>query len=335
MEKKLISFIIPVYNGEKHIDRVLNSILNENKNNIEIIIVNDGSTDNSKEILDKYSKNKLIKIVHKENTGVSNTRNIALKMAKGKYIMFADCDDYFTEGFMNIVEEKLKDDPELVVFEALEEQPNGEFKNIFVQENIDKVELENNEGFHGFLNNTHALKYGNCIWNKVFKTSIISKNNISFPENQRIAEDMLFNVQYFEYCETIKTISNALYVYCYNESSVTRKYRKNFLDEYIKLGNNIKMICDKTGYKDYHSLIAKFYLKETGFIMYNELLSKNRKDSIIKLKSFFNNPIFKESLKKLDISELSFKMKLKYFMIKLNLYIFVFNLMFIKGGSHE
>jgi len=335
MTKKLISFIIPIYNGEKYIDRVVGSILKEKKDNIEIIIINDGSTDKSKDILDKYSQNKLIKIVHKENTGVSNTRNIALSMAEGKYIMFADCDDYFSTGFLSIIEENIKGNPEIIIFEALEEQPNGEFKKIFTQENIKKKQLLDNDGLNGFLTSDYAIKYGNCIWNKVFKTSIIKNNKITFPENQKIAEDMLFNIHYFEYCKSIRTISEALYVYCYNESSVTRKYRKNFLDEYLKIGNNIKLICEKVNYKDYQNLIAKFYLKETGFIMCNELLSKDYKGSISKLKKYFNNSIFKECLKKLRVSELSFKMKLKYYMIKLRCYNLVYRIMYLKGGNNE
>lgn len=335
MKKILISFIIPIYNGEKYIDRVIGSILKENKDNIEIIVVNDGSTDKSKDILEKYSSNKLIKVIHKENTGVSNTRNIALSVAKGKYIMFADCDDYFTEGFLTIMEKNLTDDPELVVFEALEELPTGDFKNIFVQTNIDKLEVPDNDGLRGFLTDNYAIKYGNCIWNKAFKTSIIKDHQIFFSENQRIAEDMLFNVHYFEYCKSIKTISETLYVYCYNESSVTRKYRKNFLDEYLKIGDNIKLICEKVNYKDYQNLIAKFYLKETGFIMCNELLSKNYKGSISKLKKYFNNPIFKECLKKLRVSDLTFKMKLKYYMIKFRCYNLVYTIMYLKGGNNE
>ncbi len=330
MKNILISFIIPIYNGEKYIERIVESILKENKNNIEIILLNDGSTDNSETILNSYKNNKLIRIINKANTGVSDTRNIGLKEAKGKYIMFADCDDFYCKGFLDKISFILnKNQFDLLIFSALEEDKDGNLKTIFKQEDNKEIAIKNC-GLNGYILGDYTMRLGDCIWNKVYKSSIIKENNILFKTDQRIAEDKLFNIEYMEYIENMYNLSDSLYIYCYNENSVTRKYRSNFLSEYLKIGNNLKDISEKVKYKDYAYLISNFYLQSTGFIMYNEVLSNNKKESIKQLKKYFSNPIFVVSLKEINIFQLSFKNIMKYFMIKMKLYGLIYRFIFFK-----
>lgn len=335
MKNILISFIIPIYNGEKYIERIVESILKENKNNIEIILLNDGSTDNSQAILNRYKNNKLIRIINKSNTGVSDTRNIGLKEAKGKYIMFADCDDFYCKGFLDKISSILNENQfDLLVFPALEEDKAGNLKTIFKQKDNKEIAIKNC-GLKGYILDDYTMRFGDCIWNKVYKASIIKENNVLFKTNQRIAEDKLFNIEYMEYIKDMYGLSDSLYIYCYNENSVTRKYRNNFLSEYLKIGNNLKDISEKVKYKDYSYLISNFYLQSTGFIMYNEVLSNNKKESIKQLKKYFSNPIFVASLKEINIFQLSIKNIMKYFMIKMKLYGLVYRFIFFKERKNN
>ena len=104
-----ISIIIPVYNVEKYLKYTLDSVIKQNTSNFEVILIDDGSKDNSGKICDEYRKKyDFIKVIHKKNEGVSIARNTGLKEAKGKYIMFLDSDDLLTDGILNIIKEKIK-----------------------------------------------------------------------------------------------------------------------------------------------------------------------------------------------------------------------------------
>lgn len=102
MENKLVSIIVSVYNGERYIEECIESVLNQDYKNIELILVDDGSFDSSNVILDKYSlKDKRVKVIHKENSGVSNSRNIALERSLGEYICFLDQDDILAKDYVS------------------------------------------------------------------------------------------------------------------------------------------------------------------------------------------------------------------------------------------
>ena len=329
MNKTLISFIIPIYNSEKYIERLVDSILNQKIENIEIILVNDGSTDNTKEILKQYEGNNLIKVINKENSGVSSTRNLGLKEASGKYIMFSDSDDYYKKGSIKKIIKQLDEKSDLIIFSCCREDENLNITELFKQE--DKIiPAKKNLGIEGYLLNNFENKYGNCIWNKIYKLDIIRKNNIKFCENQTIAEDLLFNVEYFEKIKNYKTVSTESYVYCYNANSITRRYSNKYLDEYIKTSNNLNNILENENYHDRYYALLMFYFGTYNYIFNNETLSNSKKTSLERLKKYFNNYIIKEALKNVKIKRFNFKNKIKYIITKLNLYGLIYNLMILK-----
>ena len=134
-----ISVIVPIYNVEKQLKRCIESLINQKKNNIEIILVNDGSTDNSGEIAKQYAKKYSDKIVYydKENGGLSDARNFGIKKANGKYISFVDSDDYIDLNLYKDLEKYIKEDYDLV-----------KFKIIRVDENCNKIDENNNPVFY-------------------------------------------------------------------------------------------------------------------------------------------------------------------------------------------
>lgn len=125
---KKISFIVPVYNNEKTIEKTLNSILNQNNKDIdfEIVVINDGSTDNSKNIIEKYKSNENIRIFNKENEGIATTRNFGVDHAEGEYIIFVDGDDYVEKSLLDDINDYIEKDVDLIKWSPIWVNTEGE-----------------------------------------------------------------------------------------------------------------------------------------------------------------------------------------------------------------
>lgn len=281
-----ISAIIPVYNGEKYLNRCIDSILNQIFNNWEIILVDDGSTDMSGIICDKYAKNdERIKVVHKINGGVSSARNVGIDNANGKYITFIDCDDWvekdFFEKAINFIKEKNID--VLVTGYILEDK--GICKNIFKGK---KEEILVNEDIKKefFLQD----KFSWVVYDKFFKKEIIKQ--YKFNTNLKIGEDMLF---FWEILKKINKIGFLpLYKYHYDISASSTmtsafslkwfhglKVKKNIYNEVkyssekIKLFAKILCIVDMTIIAKKAILIKNGYSKKRLIKCIQKILRKN------------------------------------------------------------
>lgn len=199
------SIIIPVYNVEKYLSKCLDSVIGQTYKNIEIICINDGSTDNSLEILKTYAqKDKRIKIINQTNQGVSIARNNGIDNATGDYILFVDSDDWI----------------ELNTCEILNAELGNKFQDliIFNHSVVTKKTIRPTKYLGG---NKFAL------WAACYKTDIIKNNNIKFPENIKISEDHFFKYNFLYYARKIKYIDKYLYFYnLTNENSATKDYKK-------------------------------------------------------------------------------------------------------------
>lgn len=213
----LISVIVPVYNTESYLERCIISILNQKQKNIELILVDDGSTDSSLDICKKWEKrDNRIRVFHQENSGVSAARNVGIENSKGKYISFIDSDDVVSETIYSTFDEFYKTNVDLIRFRC---------KTIY-----GKLGFESKNFVDGFLNfNSLYEKYslffnGNTFGSvcfTLFRREILS--NIRFETKYRYGEDYLF---YFKILENVKSayISNeVLYYYMINYSSATRR----------------------------------------------------------------------------------------------------------------
>ncbi|PMC37343.1 hypothetical protein CJ195_11310 [Bacillus sp. UMB0899] len=255
----LISLIIPVYNAEKRIGKCLDSVLKQTYESIEIIIVNDGSMDNSLEILNEYkAKDMRIRLINQPNKGVAAARNTGLYYAKGDYIGFIDADDWVEPNMYEIMlESALKTNAQLVMSNFVQDYPDGSKKYnklpwgngiIFGKtEIIDKLipsmlgtPKENTE-----LN----LVYGS-VCRCLYKRDVIKNNNLQFPEEIYFTEDLLFNIQFLFNTDTI-TFNNAyFYHYIFNNESSTKKYMPEMLPSNLAAINRLeKMLIDKRNYR--------------------------------------------------------------------------------------
>lgn len=220
-----LSIIIPVYNGERYIENCINSIINECNENIEIIVINDGSTDSTYDILQKISKeNKLLKIFNNKNRGVSYSRNYGIKKATGKYIIFLDADDYLSNDWTKIMD-------------ILE---NDYFDYLLVGNTEFPKELNKQE----YLLYTIGLKnigyYFSTPWSKVYRRDFLIKNNIYFSEKIFNGEDELFNIMTILNANIIKTQKMNIYNYRVSRDSLTKRFDKKIFESDQNFKNELK-----------------------------------------------------------------------------------------------
>lgn len=177
---KEISIILPVYNVEKYLAQCLDSIVNQTFKDFECICVNDGSTDNSLSILQKYAqKDKRFKIITQENKGLSGARNAGIKTAKSKYLTFIDSDDWVTENYLEVLYNKIEETKSDIV--------RASYKFYFQEKNT--YESSKIREIHKIKHNTDIERLykgyaGAFVWAKIYKTSLIENNNICFYEGR-------------------------------------------------------------------------------------------------------------------------------------------------------
>jgi len=208
-----ISVIVSVYNTEKYLKECFNSLVNQTYKDIEIIAVNDGSNDNSPEILNEFAKKyKNIKIINQKNKGYSEARNVALKEATGDYIGFVDSDDYIApdmfEKLMNTAKNKKSDIVSCSFFRFYQDgskvlDSNELFFNV----------LEEKRNTHSLLNYPELLLDHGFVWNRIYKTELLKENNIIFPKDIEFGEDTYFHRLALIKAKNIEYIKDSLYFY--------------------------------------------------------------------------------------------------------------------------
>lgn len=232
----LLSVIIPVYNVEPYLEQCLDSVVNQTYKNLEIICINDGSTDNSLKILEKYQKkDSRIKLINQKNKGLSEARNAGLDVAKGEYIAFVDSDDYLElnayEEAMNVV---LQDKTIDLV----------EFKINTFAENDGQININRARGISRYYENMFLTKqHAIVVWNKVFKAEIINKTNMRFIPNL-IHEDNFFTNAYLLFKEKSFFINSLFYNYRIRTQSIIGEQIKSDYKKKMDLYYNYDALVD-------------------------------------------------------------------------------------------
>ncbi len=245
MDKK-ISIVVPVYNGEKYISKCLDSLINQSYKNIEIIIINDGSSDNTEKICNKYKEiDSRIKVISIENGGVSKARNIGIENATGQFLMFCDSDDYVAKDWCKLLLENYKEN-NLIVCDYYNVIDNEVKEFDYERPKVDSV-----------INKADFLKlrlYGiNAPWNKIYYLEVIKNNNIRFDENISLGEDLRFNIRYLDAISgNINFIKTKLYFYTLSrENCLTNRIYKDYDIQCIEQYNFIREYMSIFGTKNY------------------------------------------------------------------------------------
>ena len=232
MDKIKVSVIVPVYNVEKYIDKCLTSISNQTLKEIEIIVINDGSTDNTLELLlRKEKEDSRIKIINQSNKGLAKTRNIGLKYSKGKYIIHIDGDDWIENNYLeDMFKFAEKNNLDMVVTDYWEELLEIN-KKIYRKIDI-SPEIINSSRFRELF---YQRKINNSLWNKMIKREIIFKNGIYSLENVTIGEDLAVIIRLMYFLNKIGKINKAYYHYNRHSLSMTKQKKAKFLYSYLNI----------------------------------------------------------------------------------------------------
>jgi len=252
-----VSVIVPVYNSEKYLSRCIESVLNQKLKEIELLLVNDGSTDNSLEICKKYAGiDNRIKIIDKQNGGVSSARNAGIDAAKGEFIGFVDSDDWINpEMYSNMYKKVKETGSDICICNFFEDYFGYSIPNIL---KINKNILLKDDIINDLILNmiapndidSNSMPIMGSVWRLLINRELILNNNIRFPLNIHFMEDFLFCINTFLNCSKISIDSRYYYHYCYNNISASRGYIKDMYKVQVDVFKQLENILQK------HNLIT-------------------------------------------------------------------------------
>ena len=268
MNSTKVSVIVPIYNVEKYLVRCLETLIHQTLQEIEIILVDDGSTDSSPKICDEYSKkDSRIKVIHKQNAGLGMARNTGLDVATGEYVGFVDSDDFVDlNTYEKLYATAKKTNAEMVVCNYYS-----------FQTNCNKVTKMNTISSSRQIKKSEMLKLacqlvgkdprydeddiGMSVWKNLYSLQFLRKNNFQFcSEREFLSEDAIFDLTVVPNMRSVQLVTEAYYYYCNNDSeSLSSKFRKSRFEEYKKLYLKELDILEKSTYFEQ----GKYYVATT------------------------------------------------------------------------
>lgn len=322
----LLSIICPAYNAEETVGKLIESIVNQKYKNYELIVLNDGSNDKTYDVIEQYSKKyKNVIAVNKENTGVGDTRNVGLVMAKGKYITFADADDCYSNDFFNkIVPELEKGNFEMLIFNA-KVMNYDEYMHDLIPSKYSIGFFEEKNGVTKYLQGEFCYRIGNVPWNKIYRNDIIKENNFKYEKDKKRGQDLLFNILYVSKIKKYKYINEKLYYYALNMNTLTTSvYRKISIEENLKFYKPIKKICVENKINDYEQYIGLFFLRRFPGIILNETNNESYKIGKENIKNYLIDEKLENIFKKIKFKYFDFKLFICYVLYKTKCYNIVY-----------
>ena len=266
--RPMVSIIVPIYNAEQYLRRCVDSILNQEYTDFELLLVNDGSTDASGDICEEYgAQDPRVIVIQKENTGVSDSRNRALDRARGKYLQFLDSDDWITPDatrlFVRAAEEYGCDmvisDFYRVVGERLSTKGDIEEEGVLTREEFAAHMMENPADFY----------YG-VLWNKLYRRDIVEEHNLRMDTDINWCEDFMFNLEYIRYAKVFYALHAPIYYYVKRKGSLasqginiskTVKMKLNVFEYY---NNFYKHVLEEEDYEKNRLQVYRFFIDAAG-----------------------------------------------------------------------
>ena len=323
----LLSVIIPVYNVASYLEECLASVVGQDYQEIEILCIDDGSTDGSSQILDAWErKDSRIRVFHQENNGLSSARNVGLRKARGEYISFIDSDDFVKRGiYSSTVPLLIKKQLDLLIFSFTTFPKEQILTTGFpVNQVLDYTQL--------FLAND-AIQTRNSLcfsWRFIFKSSILAENSLMFDEQVKTGEDMIFNIDALCHSKRIMVIDTPLYCYRTNNpySLQSQKYKHNLEASYTKMYSIKKRQIQEYNLGD-HSTYPRDLARYT-ILVYLPMFIKNayysgNPVSCSTIKNILSLEMFQDAFKTigLKLNGVSFKEYLFYLALRYQFMPFV------------
>ena len=303
-----LSIIIPAHNNEKTITKTLDSILISTCTNFEVIIINNGSSDKTLEVVKNYQKNdSRILCIDSTEVGVSNARNKGLEYANGEWILFVDADDQLLHNAMNVFNSCMFSKSDLVLFNYSVNnkiiKPYGKYKNY-------------DELFAKMLNNPTKCM---TVWNKLFHTNVIRNHGLKFNTDLKYSEDSEFLIRYMKLVKKIQLVDKVTYKYNLTVNSTVRKYNSDSIYEYIKA---VKIIRKELPISQFQQSTNNFILMQMNLIMVHNIFSIDNKEKFITklhhLKRISEIGVFKDAIHSVGINKISEPRFLPILLIKFN-----------------
>lgn len=286
-----ISVIVPVYKTEDKLNRCVDSILNQTFTDFELILVDDGSPDNSPAICDDYAtKDNRVVVIHKENGGVSSARNEGLKNAQGEFIAFIDSDDYIEKEYLSTLlsyQQKINADLVMCNYNLFKGNKTDYVSHGFSVGQVLKGELFKKTIYTKIAKCDTAGYFGPT--NKLFRRALIVENDITFDESMSFGEDMLFIMDYLNVINSVIFTDKPLYNYEMLENGLFSSYRPSFIQDVLKCYT--RMVADTCEYAVSCDLDLKYYNYVERYI---KDVIKHEKHRRTRLKNLFKNPTVKK-----------------------------------------
>lgn len=331
------SIVVPVYNAEAFLHEAVDSVLNQTVPDWELLLIDDGSTDTSREICDYYRKrDSRIKVVSKKNEGVSVARNTALKYAEGEYVIFLDSDDWISKNYLEVSDKVLcETHADLIILNYNDVKYTNIMKGIAISDSLCTGVHNNKKDLIKF---TLELASGDSeqwygmmrpVWAKVFKRCLIQENDIEFDPELKYGEDTAFLCKYLVKTSTIAYRNEYLYYYRYNTASAMN----NKQWEGSSHGEHYFSVVEET-VKDYSTedSLAKFWIniaENDWRVLQKEKMSYHAKRSI--LKELFSTSLYHRFTRTSIAKKLNKKQKTEAFIVRNNIYDAMLLLYYLLG----
>lgn len=321
-----ISVIVPVYNVEKLLSRCIDSILNQTKKNLEIILVDDGATDGSGEICDAYAKkDERIRVIHKENGGLTSAWKAGAEASTGKYLGFVDSDDWIDEDmYERLWESAVIWHSDLVVCGLVfdYEDPSLESRkeiSDFQKEYYDRGELESlypkliNDGrFFGRMLQPARVT-------KLYRRELVEKNMSLCKEEVTVGEDMQLTLPVLLDADSISVVKDFYpYHYWFNQKSMTGKYDPNYLDKIKIMEKRLKQISAEKGLYDFAPQLTNDFLGLAVIGMKNSIVrnTEGRQSAMEMIRKYCNDETVREALNTHTMNRLPLTIKVFFLLMK-------------------
>ncbi len=246
MDEPKVSIIVPVYNAENTLEHCVRSVLEQEFRDFELILVDDGSTDGSSALCDRFAEQDArVLVVHKQNGGASAARNDGLNAARGAYVQFCDCDDWITADATKLMVRAMEETTaDMVIADFY--RVVGDL--VSRKGDIDVGSVITREQYANFMLEDPADYYYGVLWNKLFKRSIIEEYNLRMDPELTWCEDFIFNMEYVLHCELIAPIHAPVYYYVKTEGSLVSRS--------MSIGNIVRMKLNVIDYyRDFYQRI--------------------------------------------------------------------------------
>lgn len=306
-----VSVIVPVYNAEKFLSRTIEYLKNQTLKEIEIILVDDGSTDSSPLICDEACRSDgRIRCIHKANAGVSAARNDGIDVARGKYLMFCDADDIPNTNMAEVLLKRIKADNADIVLCGFKKQNETSYIDCNIP--YSQVMTDQSEIIKKLIMPMIVWSYApdkialpdiyGSVWRGLYSKKLLIRHKIRFPMNITLGEDMVFNLTAFWYAKRISFVDTNLYTYIENQNSATHTNGMKMWNQYLDTWESTHKTIEKLSFVENDTSWHNFQLSRYAVSAILEgicpqAISKKQKQILVK--DIISNPLLIQSLSKL------------------------------------